>query len=137
MCRASGVPKPKVMWQRLTDDDTLEEIDNESHMVCSDSEDYDVSFEQQSQNAILGKTCNATSGIAPTITVTTVSRLELPGNPVQLMCRASGVPKPKVMWQRLTDDDTLEEIDNESHMVCSDSEDYDVSFLGNNVKMQF
>ncbi|KIH48548.1 hypothetical protein ANCDUO_21382 [Ancylostoma duodenale] len=33
MCRASGVPKPKVTWQRITDDDDVEEIDTESHMV--------------------------------------------------------------------------------------------------------
>lgn len=71
----------------------------------------------QKENAFPGKTCNVTSAAAPTIAVSTVSRLEVVGTPVQLMCRASGVPKPKVTWQRITDDDDLEEIDTESHMV--------------------
>ncbi|RCN33109.1 hypothetical protein ANCCAN_21068 [Ancylostoma caninum] len=38
MCRASGVPKPKVTWQRITDDDDVEEIDTESHMVLSNGD---------------------------------------------------------------------------------------------------
>ncbi|ETN84829.1 hypothetical protein NECAME_16989, partial [Necator americanus] len=67
-------------------------------------------------NAIQGKTCNITSAAAPTIAVTTVSRLELVGTPVQFMCRANGVPKPKVTWQRITDDDDVEELDPESNM---------------------
>ncbi|EYB86542.1 hypothetical protein Y032_0277g1126 [Ancylostoma ceylanicum] len=73
-------------------------------------------------NAARGKTCNVTSAAAPTIAVSTVSRLELVGTPVQLMCRASGVPKPKVTWQRITDDDGVEEIDTESHMVLSNGD---------------
>ncbi|KHJ96903.1 immunoglobulin I-set domain protein [Oesophagostomum dentatum] len=73
-------------------------------------------------NAARGKTCNITSGTAPTIAVSTVSRLEIAGTPVQLMCRASGVPKPKITWQRLTDDDSVEDIDTESHMVLSNGD---------------
>ncbi|KAK6051327.1 immunoglobulin I-set domain protein, partial [Cooperia oncophora] len=73
---------------------------------------------------ISGKSsCNVTrTAIPPTIAVSTVSRLELAGTPVQLMCRASGVPKPKVMWQRITDDDGLEDINNESNMVLSNGD---------------
>ncbi|VDL71159.1 unnamed protein product [Nippostrongylus brasiliensis] len=50
-------------------------------------------------NSVRAKSsCNVSSNaIAPTIAVTTVSRLELAGSPVQLMCRASGVPKPMIV----------------------------------------
>nr|CDJ80438.1 Immunoglobulin I-set domain containing protein [Haemonchus contortus] len=75
-------------------------------------------------NSIKGKSsCNLTrTAIPPTIAVSTVSRLELSGTPVQLMCRASGIPQPKVTWKRINDDDELEDINGESTMVLSNGD---------------
>ncbi|KAK5968765.1 Ig domain-containing protein [Trichostrongylus colubriformis] len=38
MCRATGIPKPKVVWQRITDDDELEDLDSETNMVLSNGD---------------------------------------------------------------------------------------------------
>lgn len=82
-----------------------------------------TAFVSLSNTARAKSSCNSTNGaLAPTIAVSTVSRLELAGTPVQLMCRASGVPKPKVVWQRIADDDSLEDIDAESNMVLSNGD---------------
>uniref|UniRef100_A0A1I7XRB3 Ig-like domain-containing protein n=1 Tax=Heterorhabditis bacteriophora TaxID=37862 RepID=A0A1I7XRB3_HETBA len=64
-------------------------------------------------NSSRGKVCNATVNHAPWISLITVSRLELVGTPVQMMCRAKGKPLPEIKWQRITDDDELEDIDGE------------------------
>ncbi|KAE9411866.1 hypothetical protein Angca_001433, partial [Angiostrongylus cantonensis] len=50
------------------------------------------------------------------ITLRSASRLELAGTSVQLMCRADGIPKPRISWQRITGTNILVPIDQPSSM---------------------
>ncbi|CAD6187967.1 unnamed protein product [Caenorhabditis auriculariae] len=59
------------------------------------------------------KQCKKASNdpIEPWISLSTVSRIELPHNVVQLECRARGTPQPTIEWHRIAEDETLESIE--------------------------
>ncbi|PAV65413.1 hypothetical protein WR25_19326 [Diploscapter pachys] len=75
--------------------------------------------------------CNASSSFdspnpspsSPFISQFTVSRLEMPGGVIQLMCRAQGNPQPEVTWHRLGEAEELIDITNHhSYMKLSNGD---------------
>jgi hypothetical protein len=71
-----------------------------------------------------GKSCNAKKlDLLPYIKMSTVQRMEYTGNPVQLMCRATGSPKPQIKWYRINEEDQLEDVAEKSeYMVLSNGD---------------
>ncbi|CAJ0942955.1 unnamed protein product, partial [Mesorhabditis belari] len=72
----------------------------------------------QSQSATLSvdysekeSRCRAT--YPPVITQATMTRIEMAQNPVHLMCRAVGVPKPRIAWTRVDDEGREVSIEND------------------------